>query len=322
MGSLAPYLTRSMEAHLPAGWAGTAEARVFTPRQASEFGFQGACDLLLENQQECRKVWIEFEISRSDPVANQVKYAVRHVVSPYSAKESFISMGSTHLAPGRKLLLQANVHVLRRLGMRAFHLPLLPHLDGPEIQRLNQLDQGLLDRENLPVKKDVERLLAVIEPIASRGGIDAHYIGDLSEALLNVRRWNEQMTLEKNQRKWGKRTVTFFATDPTEKLFAPSKFCAYQISGDTDKKQDNELPGAINISNYVRLGEQNPKFDGRLARLHLEKRLGMQLLEKGSLEETTIHKIFKNWLPKQEKYIRLHPKGPKFLVPKDYPVQG
>jgi hypothetical protein len=320
MGSLAPYLARTMISSLAGAWTGRCEARVLTPEQIKTFGFNPACDLLLENKVTSQKAWVEFEISRADPVANQVKYAARHVVYPYSAKESFISMGSTHLAPGRKLLLQANIHVLRRLGMRAFYLPLLPNLDKAGIKRLNQLDQGLLDRENLPIKEDVERLLAVIDPIASSGEIDAHYIGNLSEVILNIRRWNEQMTLSENQNLWGKRTVTFFAADPSEKLFAPSKFCAYQITGDTYTKQDNALPGAISISNYIRLGEQNPKFDGRLARLHLEKRLGMRLLEKGSPEETTIHKIFQNWLPKQEQYIRLHPKGSKFLVPKDYQV--
>ena len=195
-------------------------------------------------------------------------------------------------------------------------MSLLPKMSGAEIKRLNNLDARELEQAGLPIRSELDRLFALIDTQASRGGIDAHYAGDLPEVILNIRNWNLQLKSSGNQAKWGKRTVTFFAASPEEKLFAPSKFCAYQIFGKQSSVHE-ELPGAMNISDYVRLGEQNPKFDGNLARLHLEKRLGMRLLKRESPEEQTIHKIFENWLQRHEQYIQVHPKGPCFLVPED-----
>lgn len=51
-----------------------------------------------------RRVWVELEVSRADPVANHVKFATAHLVSPMPAGDAFVSMVSRHVVRGRSNL--------------------------------------------------------------------------------------------------------------------------------------------------------------------------------------------------------------------------
>jgi hypothetical protein len=47
---------------------------------------------------------VELEVSRADPVANHVKFATAHLVSPMPAGDAFVSMVSRHVVRGRSNL--------------------------------------------------------------------------------------------------------------------------------------------------------------------------------------------------------------------------
>ena len=61
-------------------------------------------------------------------------------------------------------------------------------------------------------------------------------------------------------------------------LFAPSKFCAFIPAGMPERtpaqaRVVREPPGGMNAALYFSLGEKDPRFDGHVARRHLERRL-------------------------------------------------
>jgi hypothetical protein len=73
MGYLAKYLQNALINRCPKGWKCHAEFKVFTPELERLLGFSPRGDVLLVNEQTGRRLWIEFEISRADPLANHAK---------------------------------------------------------------------------------------------------------------------------------------------------------------------------------------------------------------------------------------------------------
>jgi hypothetical protein len=74
MGNLARLLQQRFREAAPAGWSSTAEQRIMSADLERQLGFAPRADVLLAHTDGSQRIWIEFEISRADPVAN---HAVR-----------------------------------------------------------------------------------------------------------------------------------------------------------------------------------------------------------------------------------------------------
>jgi hypothetical protein len=65
-------------------------------------GYSPRVDVLLESVNHSRRLWIEFEVSRADPVANHAKFAIAHLFEPQPKTDVFVSMLSSHVTRGRQ----------------------------------------------------------------------------------------------------------------------------------------------------------------------------------------------------------------------------
>ena len=139
MGSLASYLQGEFARRCPAGWRVQREHAFMRAELSRIVGFSPRADLCLQSDDGSRRLWVELEVSRADPAANQVKFAAAHLFEPFASSDFFVSMVSAHVAPGRRNLGAQAVLVLRRLGLRAQQTPLLPGIAGGEIKRINHL---------------------------------------------------------------------------------------------------------------------------------------------------------------------------------------
>jgi hypothetical protein len=69
MGAITEYLQDSFAEFCPSGWTCRREVPVLDGALAELFGYAPKADVLLERNDGERKLWIEFEVSRADPVA-------------------------------------------------------------------------------------------------------------------------------------------------------------------------------------------------------------------------------------------------------------
>jgi hypothetical protein len=106
-----------------------------------------------------RQLWIEFEISRADPIANLAKFATGHQRG--AAEVTFVSMVSSHVDRGRRNLAAAAVTLVRHLGLSAFQTALLPSVQPNEIKELNHLLMAELSIRRLPIAREIERAIAI-----------------------------------------------------------------------------------------------------------------------------------------------------------------
>jgi hypothetical protein len=263
-----------------------------------------------------RRLWIEFEVSRADPVANQVKFATAHLFAPQPETDSFVSMISPHVVWGRRNLAANTVLLMRHLGMRAFQTVLLPHLEPARIKQLNHLPLVALSTEGLPVAAELERALFISEEVARVRERRIYPAGDLLDVLLNVRGWNSTVETSSCATLWGRRTVTYFVFDPYSKSFAPSKFCAFVVPPLTGPVESACWPSGagtgMTIEIYATL-QETPGFDGARAWSHLTRRLAMRVCLPSEIPEVWAH--FERWLECHSQRIQIHPSGPKLLVP-------
>lgn len=85
MGNLARLLQQRFREAAPAGWSSTAEQRIMSADLERQLGFAPRADVLLARTDGSQRIWIEFEISRADPVANHAKFAAAHLFEPRAA---------------------------------------------------------------------------------------------------------------------------------------------------------------------------------------------------------------------------------------------
>ena len=104
MGQLASYLQDQFVARSPPGWSCEVEARVLDGRFEELLGYAPQADVLLASDDGRFRLWIEFEVSRADPVANHAKFATVHLFQPQRLTDTFVSMMSSHVAKGRRNL--------------------------------------------------------------------------------------------------------------------------------------------------------------------------------------------------------------------------
>lgn len=138
MGSLTRFLQDRFAAACPAGWSCRPEVDVLDERWQRALGYSARADVVLTREDGERRLWIEFEVSRADPVANHAKFATSHLFQPQPRTDTFIAMISSHVTRGRRNLAANTILLMRRIGMRAFQTMLLPRYSPDEIKRLNQ----------------------------------------------------------------------------------------------------------------------------------------------------------------------------------------
>lgn len=328
MGSLATFMQQQFEEHCPPGWVCSREISPLSKTLSQRMGYKPQADILLEREDGSRRLWIELEISRADPVANHAKFATSHLFQPHSSTDSFVSMVSAHVARGRRNLAAHAIHLMRHVGMSAFQTLLLPRLGGEQIKRMSAFSIEDLAKEALPIENEIERALAVSEVIANAESHRIYYVGDWQDVWMNVQRWNIEIEDEQLRELWGRRTITYFVFDPRTHQFAPSKFCAYLRVSDHPKNemsvQARQMKNGVDmlpdtgmtISFYAALDANETRFDGAVAHSHLTKRLAMNAHKVEDLPQVNLH--FEKWLAHREESINTHPSGPHILMPLDH----
>lgn len=319
MGSLTTFLQTEFRRQLPVGWSCRSEVQVLPKELSDILGYSSRVDVLLEREKDHRKLWIEFEISRADPVANHTKFATTHLFQPQHPNDAFVSMISSHVARGRRNLAASSINLMREIGMNAFQTVLLPQLSPEHVKRINHLSDQDIVHEFLDIKAEILRAIAVSESVLDLQDRRLHFVGDFLEVFLNLRQWNYEILSDPIAKdKWGKRTITYFVFDPYSQNFAPSKFCAYsgiwKRQGNNSPVQSPKSPRSVmTIDFYTTLDGVYKNFDGRRAKVHLTDCLGMIAVDANQRENLT--SSFEKWLETFDESIRVHPKGPVFLLP-------
>jgi len=257
---------------------------------------------------------------RADPVANHAKFATSHLFQPQISTDAFISMVSPHVARGRRNLAANTILLMRNIGMNAFQTVLFPHMSGQEIKRLNHLEKKELLEQGINTRPEIERALLISEPVLAIPKQRIHYVGDIIEVMLNLHSWNREIKTEKGCDLWGRRVITYFVYDPRSKNFAPSKFCAY-VSVCAEPYSQPVAPSGssysgMTIKNYTSIDENDRRFDGRRARIHLTDNLGM--IRKEQNQDPEIRNNFDIWIRNLIDSVTIHPKGPVFLIPPNW----
>ena len=308
----------------PRGWSCEVEARVLDERFERLLGYAPQADVLLASDDGLHRLWIEFEVSRADPVANHAKFATAHLFQPQRPTDTFVSMMSSHVARGRRNLAANTVLLMRRIGMKAFQTVLLPTIEPEQIKRLNSLDGDLKSLGLLDVNAEIDRALSVARPCVDSEQHKIHFVGEPLDVACNVATWNREMQTESGRQLWARRRVRYFVFDPSTSEFAPSKFCAF-LNATLGAKTDPEtmaLPMTMEL--YVLLDESEPRFDGNRAQQHLTKKLGMVPV---NLDETPVDAalmvaedrrlsvLFRYWYAKHQDAIQQDRNGPIILRP-------
>jgi hypothetical protein len=312
MGNLTTYLQKAFAEECPTGWTSNSEVQLLSNELNDLFGYSSRADVLLTKNDGSRKLWIEFEISRADPVANHAKFATAHLFSKQLETDCFVSMISSHVIRGRRNLAANTIYVMREAGMNAFQTVLLPEFDSNRIKHLNHLKVDEIQNEILPVRKEIERALLISESILSTNEKRIYFAANMLEVMLNLRRWNQELETEEGRALWKKRTITYFVFDQFTKNFAPSKFCAYvPVNTNFDLHTKRKLV-EMTVNLYSTL-ETETCFDGNRAQTHLIKNLSMKAYKPDEIPE--ILPFFNKWLNKFSESINVSPSGPVFLLP-------
>ncbi len=316
MGNLASFLQSEFPQHVPAGWSCSPEFHILPPDLSELLGYSSKVDVLLERECDHKRLWIEFEVSRADPVANHAKFATSHLFQPQREDDVFISMISSHVTRGRRNLASNTICLMREVGMNAFQTVLLPSLSPSEVKRINHLERELIAREPLDIAAEISRAMVVSEALINEPDKKLYFASDLLDVFLNLRRWNAEISSDGLALdEWGRRTIKYFVFDPFSHEFAPSKFCAYL--GKTRNPEEGSRSYfshrfAMTINFYVTLDGVYSRFDGHRAKSHLTQGLGMKSVDVS--ESGSISTFFEQWLKNRSHAIRVHPKGPIFLV--------
>ena len=313
MGSLTTFLQHGFAHSCPQGWICAAEQPVISADTGRRLGYTPRADVLLTRRDGSARLWIEFEVSRADPVANHAKFATASLFEPRPDTDTFVSMVSAHVDRGRHNLAASTVYLMRAVGMNAFQTLLLPQLHGDEVKSLNHRSvEDLLANPPVAIAPEVERVLSVAQSFAHDGGHRIHFAGNLFEVMLNVRRWNDETSTAAGRSLWGTRTVTFFVHDRVTGLFAPSKYCAFVPV--MKQHAPSTFHVEMDMDAYVRLDETESRFDGAVARNHLQRRLGMSAVPVEDADPAAISSFWA-WHAARQRQLRLHPKGPQLIQP-------
>lgn len=313
MGKLAEFLQDRFAERCPDGWKCDREVQILDSRLARLFGYAPQADVVLERLDGSRKLWIEFEISRADPVANHAKFATAHLFQPQLANETFVSMVSSHVVRGRRNLAANTIFLMRHIGMNAFQTMLLPTVPPLEIARLNHLTKPQISELQLAIESEISRAIRVSEALGTTDRYRVFFVGELLEVMCNLQYWNRSVLTADGGTQWGRRRVQYFVFDPKTNLFAPSKFCAFRPIPMDAKEAASVLAANMTMDLYASLDESDPRFDGNRAWRHLHEHLGMTVHELN--EDADLAQAFDRWIQSMGDAIQLNGKGAKILVP-------
>jgi len=313
MANLAKLLQERLMSIKPWGMNVFQERRLLPLDMERTLGFSPRVDVVLEEYDRSFRYWVEFEISRADPVANHTKFATSFLFHPFLGNDLFISMVSNHVNRGRKNLGSSTIELMRRIGLRAFQTPLLPHISGSKIKELNHLPWDKLSKLDIDIQPELERIQSITSSLGSHKNQDIHFAANSFDVYMNMYNWNRDIQTLKGQKLWKRRDITYFMYNPWTHDFAPCKFCAYitipQICLEYLSRDENNANFFMSIPAYIDIDQRNAIFDGYRARKHLVKNLGFSL--KGNDEYIMYY--FKNWIKKYDKFIRISKNGPYFI---------
>lgn len=316
MGAITEYLQDSFAEFCPPGWACRREVQVLDAGLADLFGYAPKADVVLERDDGQRRLWIEFEVSRADPVANHAKFATAHIFQPQRPTESFVSMVSWHVARGRRNLAANTIYLMRHIGMNAFQTTLLPNIAPVEIRRLNHLDKRALAALNLEPRREIARAMQVSEPLGMTDRYRVFFVGDLLDVICNLQYWNRSLVTESGRELWGRRRVRYFVFDRKTGLFAPAKFCAYRPIPRDGPSVIPISAAVMTMELYASLNEDDPRFDGNRAWRHLHDNLGLSLRPLANSPE--ISASFETWLHGVRDAVQVDGRGPQVLSPPEW----
>lgn len=295
MGTLATWLQNALAVELPSKWRPRTEVRILPAPLADRYGFSPCADLHLEG--DGYRVVVELEISRADPVSNHVKFLIARDAGELGERDIFVSMMSPHIVPGRRNIGAAFTQHMRAEGHCAFQVALLPEVAPDEVATLNHSSPERIARRRLPIAREAERLLSVIEPRGHR----IHFAGDVSEVISNLWTWNAGV----RESGWTRRRVQYFVFDPISQNFAPSKFCAFIPA--------TQAP-TMTFALYGALDESDPRFDGHRARKHLMERLAFREVPLAG----ELQRRFHGWLALVQNAVAVRPPVRLLLPPSWY----
>jgi hypothetical protein len=297
MGSLALHLAEQFERFPPASWTIKREQRLFDARMAQRLDFDPRVDILLEGASG-RRVAVEFEVSRADPVANQVKFFLALEQGALRPDDFIVSMLSSHIEPGRRAIAAAFTRHMRTQGVSAFQVSLMPFTKPADVKALNQLTREALRDLVVPVRDEIARVVDIVDPRGDVGQHRVHFAGDVTDVVANLWTFNDRLA-DEGVATWRRRSVQFFVVDPASGLFAPSKFCAFVPASGLGGAPP---PPTMTFSVYASLGEDDPRFDGNVARRHLARRLAFDTV---LLDESQHGAAFAAWHGERAKHISL-----------------
>jgi hypothetical protein len=292
------------------------ESRLLSDDLAALLGYAPRADVVLTCQQDGRRLWIEFEVSRADPVANHAKFATAHLFQPQAAADVFVSMVSRHVDRGRRNLAANTIFVMRRIGMTAVQTVLFPTLSDTEVQRFNHMTPEELRATGPDVSPEVDRVFVVTTPQGTADGHRIFFAGDVIDVLLNARQWNAEVTTSRGRTLWGRRRVQYFVYVPYSGEFAPSKFCAYLPIRTAPEPTLASPSSHMTLEVYAALDESESRFDGHIARNHLTRHLGMVSCVPESSPKITDR--FQQWMERVSDFLVIPSRGPVFLCPANH----
>lgn len=280
MATLTKFLQYEFAKSCPPDWEVKHESHFLTATMERLLGYAPRADVLLTKRDGTRRLWVEFEVSRADPVANHAKFATGHLFAPLPETDTFVSMVSSHVERGRRNLAANAILLMRKVGIDAFQIPLLPTVAPERIKALNHSALASLTGAGLDVGAEIDRCLTLPQSVFSMNGHKILFASNTLEVLLNVERWNYELQTSEGKRLWGRRRGQYFVFSPASGLFAPAKFCAFTAS-ETGALARAETPaegigGFMPLRLYASLGESEPRFDGNIAWKHLVNNLGFR----------------------------------------------
>jgi len=305
MGSLTSFLQAGFRHYCPKNWLCESEVPLVDSSAGKRLGFSPRADVRLSHRGGERRIWVEFEVSRADPVANHAKYATALLLEGLDTTDCFVSMTSRHVAQGRAALAAGAAIWMRGIGIPAYKVDLLPTLDGDAIRALNSRTLTADDLASIPVRAEIHRVIDISSAAVTTSGHRIQKADNPYTVSRNIRNWNAEVEEPDGRGLWGQRRTRFFVFDLATGLFAPSKFCAFTPGPVFDGirpvgRNMTTLKLGMSMNVYVELGEQDPRFDGHVARMHLERSLLYRRVELQGAP-SNVSQAFERWqLPRQD----------------------
>jgi hypothetical protein len=165
------------------------------------------------------------------------------------------------------------------------------------------------------VLPELERALAVAEPVAVGREGRLHCAADVFDVLLNLRRWNAEADDPERAACWRRRAVRYVVVDPVTGWCAPAKFAAYVLlpHRGAARAPDAGMGTGLTFASYLALDQAEPLFDGHRAWTYLTRRLGFTGRPYG--EDATESAQFDAWYARRDRLVQVDREQVRLLGP-------